>query len=77
MENTQEIVKIIICEHAEFLFNNSDNNNFGVISSYSNGSASISFDNSINNISIINGIGINTNLYFELVQTGLCYRGIS
>lgn len=76
MEKTQNIVKIIICEHAEFLLDNNDNSNYGMLSSYSNGSASISFDNSQTNIIIKNGVGIKSDLYSELVQTGLCFRGI-
>lgn len=76
MNTTQHIVKSIICEHADFLKNNNNEYENGVIKSYSNGGASYTFDNSKSSISNIKGIFIKNDLYRELVQTGLCYRGI-
>jgi hypothetical protein len=75
MSSTQNLVKQIICEHAEYLYQNKDEIEKGVIKSYSNNGASITYDN---NNSIVNKFGttIKSDLYNQLVLTGLCYRGI-
>ena len=75
MPSTQDLVKQIICEHAEYLYQNKDEIEKGVIKSYSNNGASITYDN---NNSIVNKFGttIKSDLYNQLVLTGLCYRGI-
>lgn len=75
MSSTQELVKQIICEHAEYLYQNKGEIEKGIIKSYSNNGASITYDN---NNAIVNKFGttIKGDLYNQLVLTGLCYRGI-
>lgn len=76
-EATQNVVKNIICEHAEYLSDNDNGNtpDNGIIKKYTNGSASVEYDNATRMIKNIGGIQIKTSLYDELILTGLCYRG--
>lgn len=75
---TQDIVKIIICEHADYLldYEGNDETSYGPVKSYSNGKVSFSFDTAKSSITHQAGVGIKTDLYQELTLTGLCYRGI-
>ena len=73
MPATQEIVKEIICEQADFLFSKKEEINNGIIKKYSNNSASVEYASNAYNTR--SGILINDDLYSELVSTGLCYRG--
>lgn len=75
MPSTQDLVKQIICEHAEYLYQNKDEIEKGNIKSYSNNGASITYDNS-QYIKNAFGVSIKNDLYNQLVLTGLCYRGI-
>lgn len=75
MSSSQIIIKQVICEHAEFLYQKKDEIYNGKIKSYSNNGASVSYDNN-HSTRTVNGIFIKNDLYSELVQTGICYRGI-
>lgn len=75
MPSSQIIIKQVICEHAEFLFQKKDEIYNGKIKSYSNNGASISYDNN-SSTRTVNGIYIKNDLYSELALTGICYRGI-
>lgn len=74
-ESIQHIVKIIICEHAEYIQEYGDAVN-GMLKSYSNGSAKFTFSNNTASITKMNNINILSDLYSELISTGLCYRGL-
>jgi hypothetical protein len=73
-ESLQEHIKIIICEHADFIKQNKSEEMNGILKSYSNGSVSYSFDNDYMTVTKINNILIQTDLYQELLLTGLCSR---
>ena len=74
---SQEVVKIIICEHAEYLSEYEEGElPYGTLKSYKNGNASFTFDNSISTVLNKSDIGIKADLYSELCMTGLCYRGL-
>ena len=75
MDKSQEIIKQVICEHAEFLYTKKDEIYNGKIKSYTNNGASITYDSNLATRTI-NGVFIKSDLYSELVQTGICYRGI-
>lgn len=70
----QNIIKDVLCEHAEFLFENSDLLE-SVLSSYSINGVSMSFENS-ENIKIIDGVVMKQSLYQHLGQTGLTNRNL-
>ena len=70
----QNIIKDVLCEHAEFLFENSDLLD-SVLSSYSINGVSMSFENS-ENIKIIDGVVMKQSLYQHLGQTGLTNRNL-
>lgn len=70
----KNIIKGVICEHAEFLFENSDLLE-SVLSSYSINGVSMSFGNS-ENVKIIDGVVIKQSLYRHLLQTGLTCRNM-
>lgn len=78
-EDIQNTVKIIICEQAEYLVNYETDGgvSYGNLSSYKNGDASFTFDNSKSTISMKTGVSIKSDLLSELEQTGLCYRGLN
>lgn len=75
MPLTQNLVKQIICDHAEYLYQNESEIEKGAIKSYSNNGASITYDTTYS-IQTVAGVTIKSSLYSELAQTGLCYRGI-
>ena len=77
-------VKEIICEHAEFLFENIDKIEDGTIASsiasQSINGVSVNYakPNSAASSSIVslNGVYIQKDLYEDLIFYGLCYRGL-
>ena len=68
----QELIQTVICEHADFIYDNDD-----IISSifnkYSINSVSMEFGDSVN-VVYISGIPIERATYSLLKQTGLCCR---
>lgn len=72
----------IICEHAEYIFENNDKIDDGTaglsISSRNINGVSVSYSNTSSSSSIISteGVYIKKDLYDELVFLGLCYRGL-
>ena len=69
-----DIIRRVVCELAEWQTDNADIIN-SPYSSYSINGVSASWGSS-KNIVMINGEMIPSQLYSELVKTGLCYRGV-
>lgn len=68
----QEIVKEVVCCHANFLFENEDEINT-VLTSYSINGVSAQFGSSWN-VKIHNGVAMKRDIYTLLSQSGLCCR---
>lgn len=72
----------IICEHADFLYENTDRIEDGTaglaVASRNINGVSVSYSNSGSTSSILssNGVYIKRDLYDELAWLGLCYRGL-
>jgi len=75
-------VYYIICEHAEFLYENTDRIEDGTaglaVASRNINGVSVSYSTSASTSSILssNGVYIKKDLYDELAWLGLCYRGL-
>ena len=69
----QEIVKEVVSEYADFIYENEDIVN-SYLSNYSINGVNMSFDNS--KLYSQDGVVVDKSLYNRLVLTGLCYRGI-
>lgn len=75
-------VNDIICEHAEFLYENNDRIEDGTVglpvSSRNINGVSVSYSNSASTSSIlsVSGVYIKNDLYEDLAWLGLCYRGL-
>ena len=72
-EFQQDIIKQVVCEQDNFLFENADAIN-SILSSYSINSVSMQFGDGFNVITE-NGLPIQKTVYSILEQTGLCWRG--
>jgi hypothetical protein len=71
-EFQQEIIKQVVCEHAEFLFENADAIS-SVLDSYSINGVSMRFGTGFN-VMMEDGVPILRSTYSLLEQTGLCCR---
>lgn len=69
----KEIVQRVVCEQADFLFENKDAI-ASIISSYSINSVSMQFGTGFNMV-VESGVPIENTVYSLLKQTGLCWRG--
>ena len=69
----KDIVKQVVCEQADFLYENADAI-CSILSSYSINSVSMSFGTGFN-VAIENGLPVQKTVYSILEQTGLCWRG--
>jgi len=67
------IIKQVVCEQANFLFENKDAIN-SILSSYSINSVAMTFGDGFN-VATENGLPIQKTVYSLLEQTGLCWRG--
>lgn len=72
----KEIIKEVICEFADFKFENKELIN-SVLSNYSINGVSMGFNNNSWNIKIFKGIAIPKDLYNRLEQTGLTCRSFN
>lgn len=68
----RDIVQTVICEQAEFLFDNNDIIN-SALNEYSINGVSMKFGDSVN-VQYISGVPIERKTYALLKQTGLCCR---
>lgn len=68
----QEIIKEVVCKHAEFLYENADALS-SAIDSYSINGVSMKFGTGFN-VRMENGLPIQSTVYSLLEQTGLCCR---
>lgn len=71
----QEIILEVLCQLAEFEFEN-ESVLKSILSSYSINGVSMNIGNSWN-VQIINGVAIMQDLYDQLSQTGLCCRSFN
>ena len=71
-EFQQEVIKDVVCQQAEFEYENADEIE-SVLSSYSINGTSVSFGNSWN-VFTNYGIAMRKDVYAMLCQTGLCCR---
>lgn len=69
----QEIIKEVICKHADFLYENADAI-VSVLDSYAINGVSMKFGTGFN-VRTENGLPILGTVYSLLKQTGLCWRG--
>ena len=69
----QELIKEVICKHAEFLYENSDAIS-SILDSYSINGVSMKFGTGFN-VRMEGGLPILSTVYSLLEQTGLCWRG--
>ena len=69
----QEIIKEVICKHADFLYENADAI-ASVFDSYAINGVSMKFGTGFN-VQVKNGLPILGTVYSLLEQTGLCWRG--
>lgn len=70
----QELIQEVCCQLADFETENADALD-SILQSYSINGVSMTFGESWN-VTIRNGVAIKKDLYDELLQTGLCYRGL-
>ena len=68
----QEIIREVVCQQADFEYENADEIN-SILSSYSINGVSASFGNSWN-IFMDKGVAMKRDVYTMLCQTGLCCR---
>lgn len=71
-EYQQDIIKEVVCEQADFEYENADEIN-SILSSYSINGVSASFGSSWN-IYMDKGVAMKRDVYTLLTQTGLCCR---
>lgn len=71
-EYQQDIIKEVICEQADFEYENADEINM-ILSSYSINGVSASFESSWN-VYTDKGVAMKRDTYASLSQTGLCCR---
>lgn len=71
-EFQQEIVKIVVCRQADFLYENADAI-ASILDSYSINGVSMRFGTGFNAV-VVNGIPTQNTVYSLLMQTGLCCR---
>lgn len=71
-EYQQDIIKEVVCEQADFEYENADEIN-SILSSYSINGVSASFGSSWN-IYMDKGVAMKRDVYTLLAQTGLCCR---
>jgi hypothetical protein len=69
----QEIIKEVVCKHADFLYENADAI-ASILDSYSINGVSMKFGTGFN-VKMENGLPIQSTVYSLLKQTGLCWRG--
>ena len=69
----QEIVQIVVCRQAEFLYENADAI-ASILDSYSINSVSMKFGSGFN-VEVADGVPIQKTVYSILKQSGLCWRG--
>ncbi|MBQ1292958.1 MAG: hypothetical protein IIY21_02885 [Clostridiales bacterium] len=69
----KEIIKEVVCEQANFLYENSDAIS-SILDSYAINGVSMKFGSGFNVI-IEGGLPIQSTVYSLLKQTGLCWRG--
>ena len=69
----QEIIKEVICKHAEFLYENADAIS-SILDSYAINGVSMKFGTGFN-VRMEGGLPIQSTVYSLLEQTGLCWRG--
>lgn len=69
----QEIIKEVICKHADFLYENADAIS-SILDSYAINGVSMKFGTGFN-VKMKNGLPILGTVYSLLEQTGLCWRG--
>lgn len=69
----QEIVKEVVCLHADFLYENADAIS-SILDSYSINGVSMKFGTGFN-VQVKNGLPVLGTTYSRLEQTGLCWRG--
>ena len=72
-EFQQDIIKQVVCEQANFLYENADAID-SILSSYSINSVSMTFGTGFN-VAMENGLPVQKTVYSLLEQTGLCWRG--
>lgn len=72
-EFQQEIVKQVVCEQANFLYENADAIS-SILDSYAINGVSMKFGSGFN-VVIEGGLPIQSTVYSILKQTGLCWRG--
>lgn len=70
----QELIREVCCQLADFETENADELD-SILQSYAINGVSMSMGESWN-VTIRNGVAIKKDLYDELMQTGLCYRGL-
>lgn len=70
----QKQIRYVNCLLADFLFENQEELET-LLSSYSINGASMSFGGGIN-VTAVQGVILRTDIYAELVKTGLCCRGL-
>ncbi|MCR5835969.1 MAG: hypothetical protein K6G88_05660 [Lachnospiraceae bacterium] len=68
----QDLIKEVVCEQAEFEYENADVIDT-ILTSYSINGVSMSFGASWN-VHVENGVAMKTDIYSKLKQTGLCCR---
>lgn len=68
----QDLIKEVVCEQADFEYENADVIDT-ILTSYSINGVSMSFDASWN-VHVENGVAMKTDIYSKLKQTGLCCR---
>ena len=69
----QEIIKEVVCKHAEFLYENADAIS-SILDSYAINGVSMKFGTGFN-VRMEGGLPILSTVYSLLEQTGLCWRG--
>lgn len=72
-EFQQEIVKQVVCEQANFLYENADAIS-SILDSYAINGVSMKFGSGFN-VVVEGGLPIQNTVYSFLKQTGLCWRG--
>ncbi len=72
-EFQQEIVKRVVCEQANFLYENADAIS-SILDSYAINGVSMKFGSGFN-VVVEGGLPIQSTVYSLLKQTGLCWRG--
>ena len=68
----QDLIKEVVCEQADFEYENADVIDT-ILTSYSINGVSMSFSASWN-VHVENGVAMKTDIYSKLKQTGLCCR---